>query len=471
MPSTKRQKLITRHPDLPPHLLHRLTDVDAAIAALRVERGTILGELHAYTPSLLNLTPEIMAEIFLCLAADEPFVCPFLLAAVCKRWREIALACPRLWAKLFVPEKYSFPRHMIERFLQRSAALPLDLSFGNFAGLDGIDLFIQHAHRLRSLTFIVKCPDQAELFNSVSLFPALERIRITVGFHFRDTSGLTTLQNAPRLRAAEITVRGWASNPGQPHPIQIIPLPWNQLETLHLDMNFTPPCLSCISQATNVVDLTLWLRYPAGQTTVPAHAGFHITMLRLRALRICYVHVLDWLTAPLLESLHIRDEAIDAEATITIRAFVLRSDCNPTAMNFAAASLDDTKNLLLHLPFLTTLHIDYNGLQLVDVQRFFHWLSLPDGDIVPHLEALSLKAPSNECISMRSLASMRAAAPTCARGPPEQVHIVLSFGPELFRRQTGVQLDAGVAHAGNDLRGRSSADVVYGWRIGCVDGA
>ncbi|KAJ7053587.1 hypothetical protein C8F01DRAFT_1375148 [Mycena amicta] len=385
---------LTQHPDLPPHLHHRLTDIDAAIAALRVERGTILGELHT-TPSLINLTPEIIAEIFLWFAAEEPIRGPFLLAVVCKRWREIALACPRLWTKLFVPEKDSSSRYqdrthsMIERFLQRSAALPLEVSIESmdFAGLAGVDLFVQRAHRLRSLAFAVKTPDQAELFNSVSLFPVLERIRIT------------------------ITVSGWTSHPSYPvpgllHPIQIVPLPWSQLETLHLDMDFTPPCLSCISQATNVVDLTLWLRYPAGQTTVPAPAGFHITMLRLRALRICYVHVLDWLTAPLLESLHIRDEAIDAEATITVRNFVLRSDCNLTGMNFAAPSLNDTENVLLHLPFLTTLHIDCNGLEMVDVDELLHWLSLPDGDIVPHLEALSLKAPSNECISMRSLASM-----------------------------------------------------------------
>ncbi|KAJ7052068.1 hypothetical protein C8F01DRAFT_1376416 [Mycena amicta] len=373
---------ILRHSAIPPGLASRLADLQASIAALEAERDSILAEytpsimnfasiLAEHTPSIRTFAPEIIAEIFLRYIENDSTRGPMHLASVCKRWREIALATPRLWTTVAIPKQFSPARAalLMGEFFQRSGTLPVDL--------------LLEGYRLRKLEIHAKYwEEDGATVQSVPSFPLLEELHLDVSFFRTQSTMLTNLRHSPRLKKA--TIFTW----DHIHSSSILSLPWLQLTTLHIATNLTTHLLESLVEVTNVVDLALLLDEP--HQTLPNPHHVHIILPLLQKLAISRFALLGFLTAPALEEF-----------------FIARSTCNITAMDIGADSFADASTFLLQFPYLSSVHINceaWGGGPEITV--FFLWLQRSSGDILPHLEALSLKTPSDKPISISSLTRM-----------------------------------------------------------------
>ncbi|KAJ6534213.1 hypothetical protein B0H19DRAFT_847183, partial [Mycena capillaripes] len=85
------------------HLRDRLSQLDSQIPLLQAERKSIRQQLSVVFYPVLELPPEVTSEIFVHCLPDIPLhpsvhAAPLLLLKICKKWREIALRTPALWA-------------------------------------------------------------------------------------------------------------------------------------------------------------------------------------------------------------------------------------------------------------------------------------------------------------------------------------------------------------------------------------
>ena len=124
------------------HLKRRLADMEHRQAHTK----DVLTKLHATLAPIKRLPPELLSEIFeYCLEAGGPRMllsysarsreAPLLLGRVCRSWRAIAHATPRLWRDIFVnvcDGRYSnelrrdaFP--VLQTWIAHSGGLPLNL--------------------------------------------------------------------------------------------------------------------------------------------------------------------------------------------------------------------------------------------------------------------------------------------------------------------------------------------------------
>ncbi|KAJ7635282.1 hypothetical protein FB45DRAFT_681008, partial [Roridomyces roridus] len=79
----------------------RLFELDSLITALQAERDALQTESDAIVYPVLSLPPEITADIFehcvVSRSTPSPTQAPLLFMQVCREWRQVALASPRLW--------------------------------------------------------------------------------------------------------------------------------------------------------------------------------------------------------------------------------------------------------------------------------------------------------------------------------------------------------------------------------------
>ncbi|KAF7354744.1 hypothetical protein MSAN_01388500 [Mycena sanguinolenta] len=128
----------------PQSLRNRLAELDAIIPVLQRERKLILRKLNALKYPVLKLPSEVTAEIFVfCLPPirlskyeDSCHVvphsvadAPLLFLRVCRAWRDIALATPRLWASIRLPSGGRWrPFDSWLSWLARAGSCPLSLA-------------------------------------------------------------------------------------------------------------------------------------------------------------------------------------------------------------------------------------------------------------------------------------------------------------------------------------------------------
>lgn len=124
------------------HLKKRLADMEHR----QVQTKDTLVKLHATLAPIKRLPPELLSEIFeQCLDVGNPRVlfsmtarnkeAPLLLGYVCRSWRAIAHATPRLWRDMFVnvcDGRYSDKLRrdalpVLQTWLAHSGSLPLNL--------------------------------------------------------------------------------------------------------------------------------------------------------------------------------------------------------------------------------------------------------------------------------------------------------------------------------------------------------
>jgi hypothetical protein len=122
-------------------LVHQLAHLDTSLSAIQSKYNGIKNE----TAPISMLPNELLAtiiEIGCRLAETKSHSCPFevVVSHVTRHWRTIALGTPRIWAKI---RRYSSQKSLdsIAAYLQRSKAVPLDLSVDMGEGTDHQDHF------------------------------------------------------------------------------------------------------------------------------------------------------------------------------------------------------------------------------------------------------------------------------------------------------------------------------------------
>ncbi|KAL5521300.1 hypothetical protein ACEPAG_9223 [Sanghuangporus baumii] len=153
--------------------------------------------------SKLFSIPELLSMVFeYCLPEDDlptdnPSVSPRLLTHVCRLWREVAFATPRLWARLdlacfpSVPCRMVADRHssILSDWFMRSGSCPTSLVLRYFGSSAGdvrniskiLSVITPHSHRWKDLILTAPMPCLRPILQLLGhATPALETCRITI---------------------------------------------------------------------------------------------------------------------------------------------------------------------------------------------------------------------------------------------------------------------------------------------------
>ncbi|KAJ6568751.1 hypothetical protein B0H19DRAFT_1256470 [Mycena capillaripes] len=314
--------------------LWHLNVVDTLIPLLEAERTTIRKTLSAIRYPVLDLLSEVTSEIFLHCLPDAPSVpssiaAPLLLLKICKRWRNIALKTPALWASFAVNggsgQRFgSMGTDHLSKWLHRAGAALLNLRLayqgrGSSSFPDAFFQIFDHASKWRRVHFSVPfgCFShpraQAALRGNVA---SLEEISLDANArgelkdwrYISDTGPLTLFSKAPTLRIVSLISL----------PLSGVILPWKQLTSLTAQ-SFD------LEEALNVLHLCpilayYRLGYPAEAGRVSRHnpsLSAPPPLPHLKSLLLEYQphdHLLRYLTLPNLTTLSLPPYSDDASS-------------------------------------------------------------------------------------------------------------------------------------------------------------
>ncbi|KAJ7498646.1 hypothetical protein FB451DRAFT_5300 [Mycena latifolia] len=333
-------------------LRRRLAELDAAIVeqkkaldALQRDRTDVHRQLHATsTFPVLTLPVEITAEIFsLCLPSIRELrdnccsiakrlesQAPTVFLGVCRRWRDVALETPALWATLALrfdsiayeissepPEVEKF----IDTWLGRAALRPVSIIFlsddpdSRFVPSRMRDIIHRHAHRLEYIDLSMPQCDIAELGLDSVAFPLLQRAVITEPFEPEPDSSnpVHIYSNAPQL-----------------HDLILLS------DTLF--SFYTPPSLQLMKFEGTIMNLELLTMAPnlteircslEGLDPYPTSTIFHLRLQSLTVLKTSFsedaIDLLPHLTLPALQFLHISALTDRLISTDSLFSFLIRS--------------------------------------------------------------------------------------------------------------------------------------------------
>jgi hypothetical protein len=304
----------------------RLDELTTLIEALTTERQHLRAQLDSIVYPVLTLPPEISSHIFLHAipthSKPSSLTAPLLLTQICRQWRAIALATPSLWQSLTLNrgcEQTGYGK-LLNMWLERSAALPLTLSFGTLDTQTQslIDASLIHSHRWKEIAIY----SQASIAGSNVSFPILRKVALSLRRPFPRT---ITLLEAPVLRHASITLDSQSN----------IQLPWAQLTTLDLE-TFALAAASCALILSHCSQLSR-LSYLANDGRADDTDTFtqpHITLQVLHSLHIRGLgsSIVSFLTLPALKHLTLTDRI--ASAVRSVQALYFRAPFKLLTLSF-----------------------------------------------------------------------------------------------------------------------------------------
>ncbi|EDR05815.1 uncharacterized protein LACBIDRAFT_329425 [Laccaria bicolor S238N-H82] len=193
-----------------------------ALKRQRDELARLIDQYRALTSPIRRIPREILQEIFTnCIPTDHPAVmsereAPLLIGRVCSSWRSMSQSTPELWTSIHVsipgttlipsrtsPADYALVSNRVaelrtaalQEWLQRSASLPVDISF--IQGEDWthgpfnfnrntslkphpvVDTILSVSRRWRKLTVAAQGPGMVSLLTQPSDLPLLETLDLT----------------------------------------------------------------------------------------------------------------------------------------------------------------------------------------------------------------------------------------------------------------------------------------------------
>ncbi|KAJ7053596.1 hypothetical protein C8F01DRAFT_1375155 [Mycena amicta] len=398
------QTSLPRHSNIPAPLLQRARDIEDAIAALHAVRDGILGEMRTYAPpSIQDLAPETIGEIFVRAVEDDAYRGPLLLAAVNRHWRNVALATHQLWRTISIGPRdgHVWTPANLTRWISRAAPLPVDVKVAHLNSGCAV-LLANHAPSIRTLRFFSPNIMDAAPLNRARDFPKLEVLDVNIhrsgagGGNSRPAMIFTSLQQTPRLREARII---WIL-------VESLPLPWAQLTTLQLHQMSLAPCLRVLRECIRITTLVLLAFRYRGRPRYPAGAFYAPASSCLLHRQIGTSNGADWIRprTPALDSLSLC--MLTSDTVVYLDGLFQRSRCGLSTLEFDAHSFQGAATFLLRAPYIRHLHLGCTTWDMAQFEKLFRWLAEPDGDIFPHLESLSLESSDRICVPMVLLAKM-----------------------------------------------------------------
>ncbi|KAJ7876218.1 hypothetical protein B0H13DRAFT_2668735 [Mycena leptocephala] len=336
-----------------------------------------------------RVPPEILGEIFHWTLPhtrriawrDHP-TSPWRLALVSKRWRECALAYPRLWSSIHIDgnardiegDDYlslisdCYPLSALETQLRRSVDAPLQLSFlwppillsDNYPShlSELLEVLALHCHRWRAAQIIWDDYDPA-MFRTLASIKGRLPLLTKLEFHPQLTGPLDDIcdlfANAPCLQEVLLTDQDYRC---ESTPISI---PWVQITRLRAKWNMNLH-LAVLRAAPNLVECGLASFIDDDDvddmllSTTPV-----VTLPRVERLFVLTDGSLEYLQAPVLRHLFIDG------SVARVPAFLRSSGCHLTALTVFNCISDTLIPVLKTIPNLSSLQLS-----------FHHWSALED---------------------------------------------------------------------------------------------
>ena len=371
----------------------KITEMRTALMQVSKTRDRLqvaANQHQALISPLRRLPPELLQVIFVfCLPLHRNAVmhsseAPVLLGRVCSEWRQISLSTPEVWSSLhIVPPNVNFSnltsstarfkrkRELIEMWLGRSGACPLNISFVWFASdsedeiklcASLLEALVPTCGRWRMLDFQVPLKMFKPFIGlTVKDVPLLEGLslmdnRTPLGIDVVDKwpESLVFAESAANLKNFTLTFFSGG--------LRLPSIPWHQLTTLYLESNISfffqdsREMLSTFAQCAHLQSCTL--KFPLSHTAfIPAFEKLNlpITLPQLQVLCLDgdqhlqntfhMSNTLINLCAPKLRKLEIfgrsgRPEGnIAPEPLVAIRMLLERSKCPLEKLTVESMSL------------------------------------------------------------------------------------------------------------------------------------
>ncbi|KAJ7117452.1 hypothetical protein C8R44DRAFT_790751 [Mycena epipterygia] len=378
----------------------RRTCLDAKIASLRAsldallqERNPLDAEIRKHEGALspLRCMPtELLSLIFkYTLPPHTPGARsgPWVIGAVCSRWRTIVLSQPSLWSSIVLDfteledaRTIDETQATLDAHLERSGNSPLNVTFifsedamGAEYALWMLDTLADHCERWETLT--ISGPDTiyARLADIRGDLPLLRQMHVTIWPDGLEFDGpLDIFEVCPKLQDVSFIDYGT--------PVAA-KLPFSQLLRFNATDSWTDH-LTTLRSASNLVDCAL---YCTGPVSVPPGT---VTLPHLRRLSLSEStkEVLDSLDVPALQELYYCDHPRE------LHSFLQRLPQLQKLVVTESPSAPDISRILHAAPRITTL-----GLHLhIDLASdLFSVFALPtqsgQPNRVPALESISIR--------------------------------------------------------------------------------
>jgi len=305
-----------------------------------------------------KLPVELLGEIFIrCLPeiyffSPRPTLAPMLLCQICGFWRQVALATPKLWVRVYVPGRpYYNNSHLslLELWMKRSFDHSLSLHFGPDIDLWGnhdpaFELILSQTHRWRylSLALSEKIVDQFLKTYAGGVTSPLQVLKLDASACTIEQASqiVQTLKQFPHLRRLQFTRH--TSTP-------LFEAPWSQMTHIWLTCPMSDQqCLEILSHCSQVEDFRL------SHIITPANfAPSKKTILpKLFFLQIHSAEdartIFDNINCPSLRNLHLKRWRSGSRAPLSFADFLSRSGCKLESFNLHDDELSED-DLIHHL--------------------------------------------------------------------------------------------------------------------------
>ncbi|KAJ7728352.1 hypothetical protein B0H16DRAFT_1428647 [Mycena metata] len=387
----------------PQSLRRRLAEIDDETADLQVrlqrlaaERRPIVESLRSIFYPVLDLPPEVTAEIFL-YCVNTAYIGndgnltiaprlsteghgPLILASVCRAWRAIALGLRPIWSKFHLRtglNTTSSTQKLLECWLPRTGGHPLDVSIS----CPAVDTLLADlapcAHQLQTLDCSLLAPITFPGSFIEGRLPLLNKLYVSLyGDLGSPPTLVTTFAYTPSLR--EVHLDGVT--------LPWIALPWGQLTCLGLSNIGSTDCVHFLHQTLNLETLTV---ADIGYDDIPP---LPVRLAHLQTLRFHEyqrdITLLDHLTLPALTTLEL--PVVEWDLTQNFLDFVARSACalRSLVITFTGANVPfDLIPYLRALPTLSELRIRAAEWGVHTLRHFLGVMAEPG--FLPNLRTLS----------------------------------------------------------------------------------
>ncbi|KAF8913449.1 hypothetical protein CPB85DRAFT_1434083 [Mucidula mucida] len=356
----------------------------------------VLAKCRGVLSPLRHLPQEILTEIFHFSCVDHTNLLdtsdgPWCLAQVCRRWRNIVLSTPLLWAHLHCFDstggkdvalrKASIPT--LRRALALSDKVPLDI----ILHVDDLDPYADNPHVMKIYElWIEELMSVSERWKHLSLsiyqdaIPLLETVHgriplletLELNSHSPRVSGegvITAFADAPSLRE----VRLENINPLDYYEVDIPLSQITRMESTWVDvdedmMSAIPHFWTHLSACPHLTHLRITHPFNVWPTDPELTALRHTA---LRTLTISDEHLLDMLELPCLEELHVKAPAVlslngtpqscPPDMLLAILNLIVRSGCSLKSLRIVdLADAHILSEILARAPELTALKLKYS---------------------------------------------------------------------------------------------------------------
>ncbi|KAJ7780017.1 hypothetical protein B0H16DRAFT_1500394 [Mycena metata] len=292
---------------------------------------------------LLNVPPEIIAEIFLHFLPSypepPPVVAPLLLSRICRHWRQIALSTPLLWRAIHMPlREHELPEararklNLLDTWLSRSGDCSLSISlhyilhpaFNSESSptvSQFFDAIVRHASRWEYLDLHMPFEDLSSIQGD------MPRLRdLTFGPcelpKNDDPTVFQLFDCSPQLTKVVLT---------ECFVPLVIHLPWSQITHLEGLCLYAHECGELLSAATNLVHCIMALCGGSDVPIPPIPPHLHIRTLILHVAEETHIYLdvlLNRITLPALCTLRFTEHAVSESGPLTAVGHLLsRSQC------------------------------------------------------------------------------------------------------------------------------------------------